>query len=374
MTKKVLVVDDDIFIRTLISKMLEKLEYELIEATGGKHALEIVRANPPDAILLDLMMPDMDGYQICERLKESEATRDIPVIFVTAKTEIDDQVEGLRLGAHDYICKPIRAKELRARLNAALRVKELQDQLKDKIRLQEELEQARQQLLEQYMNTMFSQLAEGLLHELNNPLTAVIGFAELIKRRKLISDEGLLSHIEMIRTMGVRASAKLSSLLCIAREDGSKTYVDINKIVNDVIELTNARMLSVQVFGETSLQASIPEIKGNANQLARAMLALINNAVDIAEQQVDVARRKISVTTTLLPSDEIKISVYDYGGNISPEVTARIFEPFFTTKGETHTGLGLYLVKKVANAHEGRVKWQSDSEHTCFELFLPIRS
>src|SRR5262245_10086874 len=221
MDKKILIVDDDKYIRRLLSQVLGKFSYKTVEAMTGDEALSLAYKELPDVILLDLMMPGLDGYSVCERLKENESTRDIPVIFVTAKTDLQDRIYGLGVGAHDYICKPIQPKELIARVDAALRVKELQDNLKDKLRLQEELERARQQLTEQYMSSIFGQLAESLLHELNNPLAAVVGFAELIKRRNIIADEQTGNLIESIRDMGLRASSKLSSLLCVAKTDGS---------------------------------------------------------------------------------------------------------------------------------------------------------
>src|SRR5947199_6271822 len=166
MSTKILIVDDDLYIRRLLSKVLSKFNYESIEAARGEEGLELANKYLPDVILLDVMMPGMDGYQVCEHLKETEETRDIPIILVTAKTDLKDRVQGLGLGAHDYICKPIQPKELLARVEAALRVKKLQDMLKDQIRLQQELELARQQLTEQYMSSLFGQLAGSLLHEL----------------------------------------------------------------------------------------------------------------------------------------------------------------------------------------------------------------
>src|SRR5436189_106238 len=104
MSYKILIIDDDQFIRDMLSKMLSKFGYQSIEATGGDQGLALANSDLPDVILLDVMMPNIDGPAVCEKLKNSEATRDIPVIFVTAKTELDDQIMGLKLGAHDYIC------------------------------------------------------------------------------------------------------------------------------------------------------------------------------------------------------------------------------------------------------------------------------
>jgi DNA-binding response OmpR family regulator/anti-sigma regulatory factor (Ser/Thr protein kinase) len=372
MDKKILIVDDDKYIRRLLTQVLGKFSYKTFEAVSGDEALPQAYKVLPDVILLDLMMPGLDGYSVCERLKENESTRDIPVIFVTAKTDLQDRIHGLGVGAHDYICKPIQPKELIARVDAALRVKELQDNLKDKLRLQEELERARQQLTEQYMSSIFGQLAESLLHELNNPLAAVVGFAELIKRRNIIADEQTITLIESIRDMGLRASSKLSSLLCVAKTDGSKSYVSINNIVSDVLALINARLLSSRVEADISLQERLPEIKGSSNQLSRAVLALLNNAVDVAEEHSESGRRKISISTQLMPSHEIKITVCDFGGNLTKEVTQRLCEPFFTTKGNQHTGLGLFMAKSVVSAHQGRLRWESNPEATCFYIVLPV--
>jgi DNA-binding response OmpR family regulator/anti-sigma regulatory factor (Ser/Thr protein kinase) len=372
MAETILVIDDDKFILDMLAKMLSKFGYETIEAQDGTRGLEVAAEKLPDVILLDMMMPNIDGREVCERLKSSERTRDIPVIFVTAKTELDDQIMGLKIGAHDYIGKPIRPKELVARVEAALRVKHLQDQLKGSLRLQQELERTRQRLIEQYMSAIFGQLAESLVHELNNPLAAVIGFAELIKRRNLISDESVLNHIEMIRSMGVRASAKLSSLLVIAKNDGNKTYVNLNTLVSDVVELINARLLTVQVEAETDFKENLPEIKGSANQLARAVLALINNAVDAAEQQSEPSRRRILVRTDVTVDGLIEISVRDFGDELPRDITDRLSEPFFTTKGSHHTGLGLFLVKSVMEAHNGEVSWHRGHNSNTFSLYLPI--
>ncbi|MBL8193399.1 MAG: response regulator, partial [Blastocatellia bacterium] len=229
----ILVIDDDKFITEIIARFLNKHNHEVLKVHKGKEGIKIAIDTLPDVILLDQVMPDIEGTAVCETLKNDERTKDIPIVFVTSKVELDDQVQALRLGAHDYICKPIEPKELIARVEAALRIKYLQDQLKDKLRISQELEETRQHLLEQYMNSMFGQLAESLMHELNNPLMAVIGLAELVKGRGLSRDNQLLSHMEMIRDMGLRASAKLNSLLCIAKDEGSSISIDVNKIVKD---------------------------------------------------------------------------------------------------------------------------------------------
>lgn len=369
----ILVIDDDKFITEIIARFLNKHNHEVLKVHKGKEGIKIAIDTLPDVILLDQVMPDIEGTAVCETLKSDERTKDIPVVFVTSKVELDDQVQALRLGAHDYICKPIEPKELIARVEAALRIKYLQDQLKDKLRISQELEETRQHLLEQYMNSMFGQLAESLMHELNNPLMAVIGLAELVKGRGLSRDSQLLSHMEMIRDMGLRASTKLNSLLCIAKDEGNSISIDISKIVKDVVELVNAHLLIAGVELNLVLQDNLKEIKGNQSQIARATLALINNAIEATEKSSDIGNKKIAVHTSQLPTGEVSIKVYNFTGHISEDIKEKLFQPFFTTKKNNyHAGLGLYFVQNIAKMHKGHVNWDSTQENTWFEIVLPI--
>lgn len=370
---KVLVIDDDRFIADIISRFLVKFNHDVIKAYTGKEAIQLALEIFPDVILLDRMLTDMDGTKVCEILKSNEITKHVPIVFVTSKTELDDQVQGFKMGAHDYICKPIEPKELIARVEAALRVKQLQDELKDKLRLSQQLEETRQHLMEQYMSIMFGQLAESLMHELNNPLMAVIGLAELVKSRNVTKDKQLIEHMEMIHEMGLRASSKLNSLLCIAKDSGQGLGVNVNKIVNDVVELVNAKLLISGVLLTLELQENLREIKGNQNKLARAILALVNNAIEVAEECEEEAKKRILISTYQIKEDEVGIKIQDFVGNIPIECREKLFEPFFSTKNSlSHPGIGLCIVQNIVKEHFAKINWQSNSENTWFELLLPV--
>jgi diguanylate cyclase (GGDEF)-like protein len=136
---RVVVVDDEPSILEMLRLRLESMGATVFTIQRGSDALPVARSEAPDLILLDIMMPDLDGFTVIRHLKEEEATRQIPVIFMTARDEIDSRVQGLDLGAHDYVTKPFNAVELIARIRAALRVKALQDELYEKNRLLEQL-------------------------------------------------------------------------------------------------------------------------------------------------------------------------------------------------------------------------------------------
>lgn len=370
---KILVIDDEQHIVEVISKLLSLYEYEVFKAYSGQEGIFAATQKLPDVILLDRIMPDIDGVEVCKILKDNEITKDIPIIFVTSRTEVEHLVEALEIGAHDYISKPIEKKELIARVKAALRVKQLQDQLKDKLRISKQMEETHQQLMEQYMLAMFGQLAESLMHELNNPLMAVIGLAELIKVRNITKDKQLLEHMEMIRDMGMRASSKLSSLLCIAKSEGFELGLDINKIVKDVVELVNAQLLITGVELELRLEEKLKNIKGDQSQIARAILALVNNAIEATQHIKIPGGKKICVSTNQLTTDQISIRIRNSGEAIAEEIKEKLFEPFFTTKkGSYHAGMGLYLVQSIAKSHNGTISWGSTENNTWFELVLPV--
>ncbi|MEK8018477.1 MAG: response regulator, partial [Candidatus Parabeggiatoa sp.] len=172
---RILIVDDNPQIRKMLQRHLKKKGYETFEAENGKMGLVEVEKAKPDLILLDVMMPEMNGFEVCQRLKQDAALKDIPVIFMTAKTETDDVIAGLELGAVDYVAKPFNHKELMTRVNTHLELKAA----KDMILLQrEELKQANEEL--KNANAAKDKFFSIISHDLGNLFNTLIGFSSLL--------------------------------------------------------------------------------------------------------------------------------------------------------------------------------------------------
>ena len=174
---KVLIVDDEPFNRILLQEIFEEShpEYELLMAENGQAALDIVLQEFPDLILLDIMMPGMDGYEVCAELKKDESVQHIPVILITALEETHQKVKGFEAGAVDYIVKPINEEETKARVEAHLRIKQYHDELEE---TNIKLKTAQNALVESAKMSAIGSLAAGVSHEFNNILSCFIRFVE----------------------------------------------------------------------------------------------------------------------------------------------------------------------------------------------------
>ncbi|MBI4853369.1 MAG: response regulator [Acidobacteria bacterium] len=170
----ILVVDDDQDSREYLALCFSHLNYKVIQATNGIQALTLAKSTQPDVIVLDVVMPDLDGYQVCHELKSDEKTAHIPIILITVLRKLEDEIRGFEAGAHDYISKPYNRAELSARITAALRVKRLQDQLL-------------------HRNEALKELLKVLQRDITDPLTGVLGRTTLMLRQPLTEDvsEGL---------------------------------------------------------------------------------------------------------------------------------------------------------------------------------------
>jgi len=184
---KILVVDDDKKIVLLVKSLLEKEGYETIEAYSGKMALDILQDSEPDLILLDVMMPEMDGMETCRRIKGKDNTRSIPVIVLTAKKDVSDKIAGLEAGANDYIVKPFNPDELLARIKAQLRIKFLEDELLKKEKVE-----------------TIAKMVISIAHEINNPLTVVVGGLEILLTKKENFDEDTVEKLEAVLNGALR--------------------------------------------------------------------------------------------------------------------------------------------------------------------------
>jgi len=173
-TQKILVVDDDQDAREYLVMCFEQMNYQVIQATNGQEALSLTKIEQPDVIVLDVVMPDLDGYQVCYQLKENKETCHIPIILITVLRKLEDEIRGFEAGAHDYISKPYNRAELAARITAAMRVKSLQDKLRQR-------------------NDSLREVIKVLQRDITDPLTGVLGRTTLLLRHRLPEDvsEGL---------------------------------------------------------------------------------------------------------------------------------------------------------------------------------------
>jgi len=195
---KILVVDDEMVNRELLKELLKQnKEYKIIEADSGKEALKLVKKEMPDIILLDVMMPEMDGFGVCKKLKENKAYRAIPVLFITAMEKVKDKVKGFEIGAADYITKPINTDEVKARVKAHLRIKNAEDE----------------RLQAQQMETVKNMIVT-YNHEMNQPLTVIMGYVDLLKDEVSGDNEKeeLLKTIKEQATRVVKILDKIKSL------------------------------------------------------------------------------------------------------------------------------------------------------------------
>lgn len=366
---RVLAVDDQPDALRLLQLRLQSAGMECFTSVNGEGALQVLEKQLVDVIILDVMMPQMDGFEVCRRLKASELTRDIPVIFLTARLEKGDRLKGLELGGHDYLNKPVDHQELLARTRAAIRVKQLQDQLKEKLQLQREINQLHQERLSEHWEKTLGQLAASLAHEINNPLAAALGSVQLLSLESNLSEE-MHRRLHTVEQSLTRAGQKLRSLLLIAQVGRQMQEVPVAQLAADLATLTNYQAVVQKVRVITEVAQAVGWY-GLPTELARAALYVMNNAIEAASGNPQaMVRLRVEAR-----QEKACLSVADNGPGIPEAVRERLFEPFFTTKEPPHNGVGLYLASEIVKAAGGHIEVASPAGEmaTEFRLCLPVQ-
>lgn len=366
---RVVAVDDQPDSLRLLQLRLNAAGMECIPFSDGASAMKFLVANAADAIILDVMMPHMDGFEVCRRIKSDERIRDIPVVFLTARDDPADRVRGLQVGGHDYLKKPIDQLELVARTRAAVRVKQLQDQLKDQLQLQQKINHLHQEMLSEHWQKTLGQLAASLAHEINNPLAAALGGVQLLGLEEGLNEKAR-GRLQLVDQSLYRAGQKLRSLLLIAQTSRQTRVILLNQLVEDLITLSNFQAVVAKVAVTAKVEPD-GQWFGSPSELARACLYLINNAIEAAAGRPEAA---VGISTSR--DDEWQyLRIADNGAGIPPANTALIFQPFFTTKGPPHNGVGLYLAAAIVRDAGGRIEFQSPTLEaaTVFTVTLPCK-
>ncbi|WP_437815355.1 ATP-binding protein [Sorangium sp. So ce1078] len=357
-------------------------EHEVVLAANGREALESIRATRPDVIVSDVMMPEMDGFELVRRLKGDPELRDIPVLLLTARASRAEAVGGLEVGADEYVSKPFDPLELRARVRAAERLHRAYLELAAKNRelaaALKRLSETQEELLQAGKMAAIGTLVAGLSHEMNNPVSVILMNAQLLLRRHrkghgLPDEAAILKALGTIERQANRCSDLVTALLEYARgKPIGRQPCDVREALRRAVDLSAPRARERRVHLEANSSASsLPAVLVNASQLESALLNVIGNALDASRQGGAVV-----VGARPLPRGDIhgvEIDVRDSGSGIRAEDLSRIFEPFFTTKPPGQgTGLGLSLTHRFIEEHQGSIRIESAlGEGTTVRMWLP---
>lgn len=365
MTETILIVDDTATNIQLVAALLDPMGYELSFANSGADALEQVKETQFDLILLDIMMPEMDGIEVARRLKADADYQNIPIIFLTAKSDDDSLVEGFEVGAADYVTKPFSPPELIARVQTHLELKQAQDQLRQNNR---ELAEAIQ---------MKNRLLSIASHDLKNPLSAISGFANMLERNSTVQGSQELSDmVHFITRASNRMMELIGELLDTAALEMGKMKLDLKHcfpayILNQSIQENRfaAEQKSQQILFESHYSE---QLVADSKRLKQVFDNIISNAIKYSPQNA-------TIQISLQKSDELlEFRVSDQGPGFSEEDQEKLFGYFQRlsarpTAHESSTGVGLAIVKQIVDLHQGQILLeQTSAQGSTFLVRLPI--
>jgi signal transduction histidine kinase len=429
----ILIVDDNLNNLKVLCGAIADYGWEILVATDGETALEQAEYANPDLILLDVMMPIVDGFETCKNLKANTATHEIPVIFMTALSDTVDKVKGLSIGAVDYITKPFQTEEVLARINIHLKLRFLTKQLEEQKQDLEkrvlertaelsntlhELQESQLQLVQSEKMSTLGQLVAGVAHEVNNPLGFISGNFSLISQytsdmishlklyhkyypnpvEEIVEDAENIYLDDVIQELPeIIAAIKLgtdrirnisNSLRNFSRSDTvNKVSFDIHEGIDSTLMILKHRLKANEKRPEIEVIKNydkLPLIECYSGQLNQVFMNIISNAIDALEEYTDNHKNEtderlntITISTQINSSQKfVSISIKDNASGMPEEVRNKIFEQFFTTKNVGKgTGLGLSISKQIVeDKHQGKLSCFSQlGQGTEFLIEIPMQ-
>jgi signal transduction histidine kinase len=381
----ILIVDDTIPNLELLSKMLTGEGYKVRAVPSGAMALTAAQSAPPDLVLLDIAMPDLDGYEVCLRLKDDDRTRNIPILFISALDDEMDKVRAFEVGGVDYIIKPFQAAEVVARIETHLNLQRLQDRLSrtnaQLLAANEQFIQARDEALR--ANQAKSVFLANMSHELRTPLNAILGYTELLQEE--VESAGLeqyASDLKKIHNAGMYLITLVNDILDLAKIEAGKTVFrvitfDVKQVVMSVLTTERTAIGKNNNAFTTEIDPTLSKMMGDETKVQQILFNLLSNAAKFTSNgEVSFNARQIETNGKL----EIEFRVADTGIGMSPEQIEKLFDPFVqadesitTTYGGT--GLGLALTKQLCQLMGGSIQVSSVlNVGTTFVVNLPLRN
>jgi len=384
----ILIVDDTPANLDVLSETLSAVGYDVAIATTGERSLKQVQRRSPDLILLDITMPDMDGFEVCKKLKANPATRNIPVIFITALTDTENKIKGFELGAVDYITKPFQELEVLARVKTHLQLRRLTQNLEQEVALKVfSLEQAKQAA--EAANKAKSLFLANMTHELRTPLNAVLGITEGLQDRVFGNiNEEQMKALQTIESSGSHLLELINDILDVTKIESGQ--LELNCTPTAVAPLCQCSLAFIKQFAEkkhiqlkTKLPQNLPELLIDERRIRQVLINLLNNAVKFTPECGSVSLEVEASPLNQNATDSqnfLRIAVIDNGIGIAPENLNKLFKPFVQIDSSLNrqyqgTGLGLSLVKRIVDYHSGQVGVTSEvGVGSCFTVDLPCKT
>lgn len=377
-----LVADDEPDMQHFLKTELQQ-DYDLIIATDGVQALEKTELFLPDVVLLDMMMPEMDGLDVCKALRAREATAGIPIILLTARADEETKFDALQMGANDFLAKPFSATELHARIKNLVDSHNFQRKLsKQNQALTSAIEQIKEtetQLVQSEKLASLGRMSAGIIHEINNPLNfATTGIFALRNKAKNLPEAQRAGFDDILNDVeeGLKRVRNIVSDLRVFThpESGPPESVDVVEAVN-----ASLRFLASEWKGNVRIENSIPPgqvAQATRNKLVHILVNLIQNSLDaLADKKFEGEEPTIWIEGRIEEGKSV-IVVRDNGTGIEQKNVAKIFDPFFTTKdvGEG-MGLGLSICHRIVRGYGGHINVRSEPGRFCeFILDFPEKA
>ncbi len=366
MTGTILLIEDTPDTIKVLRKILKDEGFKVLIAQDGPQGIQRAEYTQPDLILLDIMMPGMNGFEVCAHLKSHENTKDIPIIFMTALSDTADKVKGLMLGAVDYVTKPIQTEEVLARVVTHVKLRQQQQQL------QEELQTGRDHaVVLEKRNIELNTFARTVAHDLKNPLNAVINFSEFLLEDQGPFDPATLEYLQNIAQAGRKMNDIIDALLLLAGAKQGNVEpqpLDMNLIVNQVVEKRLFQMVK-GFHGEIHFPDQWPIAQGYGPWVEEIWANYISNGLKYGGQPPCLELGGESEGENL-----IRFWVRDNGPGLGEEEQMKLFTPFTRLhqgRAEGH-GLGLSIVQQIAEKLGGEVGVESvKGEGSLFYFTLP---
>lgn len=355
-TPNILIVDDTPANLTVLGTMLTAQGFKVRPAINGQVALTAARATLPDLILLDINMPGMNGYEVCQQLKNDPKTADVPIIFISALDEIQDKVRAFQVGGVDYITKPFHVEEVNARVRAHLAI-----------------EFQRREI--QALNTFKDELLRIVSHDLKNPINVFLGYTDMLLEEY---PEGYTHDIlGKMRRSSQKMWLLVSDLLDVARAEDEVSFdirpVNLHPLLRQCIEEQELGAEQKAIHIQFEPDAHDTTVYVDKNRFGQVMSNLLSNAIKYTPDGGTVT------VSTQLDTDSVQINVIDTGLGIPAESIPHLFEKFYRVPGSAHmaregTGLGLAIVKTITQRMNGTIGVESElGKGSRFWVSLPCQ-